>query len=117
MANISFSATNVSGRTLSYTTEYSKHMQSLVFSSFVRVDGSVARIVKFLEHVCLKNKHHIAVVQVLVTLSSDEESGLHFVDVFAQHISVKAVQVSNLGRALVTATDADVVERLRSLDF
>ena len=59
----------------------------------------------------------LAVVQVLWTLSSDEESGLHFVDVLAQHTSMKAVQVSNLGRALVTATYADVVERLWLLDF
>ena len=92
-------------------------MESSVCSSFVRVDGSMAHIGKFLEHVCLKNKHHIAVVQVLGTLSSDEESGLHFVDVLAQHTSMKAVKVSNLGRALVTATDADVVERLWLLDF
>ena len=76
VANISFSPTNVvSGRTLSYITEYSEHMQSSVCSSFGRVDGSTARIVTFLEHVCLKNKHHIAVVQGLGTLSSDEESG------------------------------------------
>ena len=53
---VSFSATNVaSGRTLSYTTEHSQHVQSSVCSSFVSVDGSMAHIVKFLEHVCLKN--------------------------------------------------------------
>ena len=63
-------------------------MQSSVCSSFVRVDGSMARIVKFL---VLKNKHHIAVVQVLGTLSSDEEGGLHFVNVLAQHTSMKAL--------------------------
>ena len=92
-------------------------MQSSVCSSFVRVDGSMARIVKFLEHVSLKNKHHITVVQVLGTLSSDQDSSLHFVNVLAKHTLMKAVQVSNLGRALMTATDADVVERLWLLDF